>query len=79
MSMRRIACLLRLSGNAVGTADWSPATAIVEAAEESREPTLVLVGNRDLEQLVRIRLGSVSSDVLRAADGPVLIHKRPAG
>ncbi len=55
------------------------ATAILEAAEEGSERSLILTGGRDLGQLVRIRLGSVSSDVLRAADGPVLIHKRSAG
>ena len=55
------------------------ATAILEAAEEGSERSLILTGGRDLGQLVRIRLGSVSSDVLRAADGPALIHKRPAG
>lgn len=55
------------------------ATAILEAAEEGSERSLILTGGRDLGQLVRIRLGSVSSDVLRAAGGPVLIHKRPAG
>ena len=54
------------------------AAAILEAADEDGEPALISVGNRDLAQLVRSRLGSVSSDVLRAADGPVLVYKRAA-
>lgn len=52
---------------------------ILQAAEEGGGPTLISVGNRDLARFVRARLGSVSSDVLRAANGPVLVHKRPAG
>ena len=48
------------------------------AADEDGEPALISVGNRDLAQIVRSRLGSVSSDVLRAANGPVLVYKRPA-
>jgi nucleotide-binding universal stress UspA family protein len=73
--------LQRESGSALRTRAvvGDAATAIVEVAEEGLGPSLALVGGRDLEQLVRIRLGSVSSDVLRAAGGPVLIHKRPAG
>ena len=55
------------------------AAVILEAAEEDGEPALISVGNRDLAQVVRVRLGSVSSNVLRAANGPVLVHKRPAG
>ena len=54
------------------------AAVILEAADEVGEPALISVGNRDLAQIVRSRLGSVSSDVLRAADGPVLVYKRPA-
>jgi nucleotide-binding universal stress UspA family protein len=43
-----------------------------EAREESR--TLIAVGSRGLGLARRLRLGSVSTKVLRAAEGPVLVH-----
>ncbi len=49
------------------------AAIIQEAAEEGREPTLVAVGRRGLGTVRYFALGSVSSDVLRAVSGPVLI------
>jgi nucleotide-binding universal stress UspA family protein len=49
------------------------ASVILEAAEEGGEPTLIAVGRRGLGRLDRLRLGSVSTKVLRAASGPVLI------
>jgi nucleotide-binding universal stress UspA family protein len=55
------------------------AAVILEDADENGEPVLISVGNRALAKILRSRLGSVSSDVLRAANGPVLVFKRPAG
>jgi len=52
---------------------------IVEAAAEGDEPALIAVGGRDLGKMERLRLGSVSSDVLQAATGPVLVYRRPKG
>jgi nucleotide-binding universal stress UspA family protein len=52
-----------------------PAGAIEKVAEESGEPTLVVVGSRGLDTLRRTVMGSVSTNVLRAASGPVLITK----
>ena len=49
------------------------AAIIQEAAEEGREPTLVTVGRRGLGAVRHFALGSVSSAVLRAVSGPVLI------
>lgn len=49
-----------------------PAAAIVDAAE-SADPALIVVGSRGLGALARLRLGSVSTKVLHAAAGPVLI------
>ncbi len=49
------------------------AAIIQEAAEEGREPTLVAVGRRGLGAVRHFALGSVSSGVLRAVSGPVLI------
>ncbi|WP_166396139.1 universal stress protein [Rubrobacter marinus] len=54
-----------------------PAGCIMEAAAEGDEgKTLVAVGSRGLDAVGRFRLGSVSTKVLHAAEGPVLIHPR---
>jgi nucleotide-binding universal stress UspA family protein len=51
---------------------------LLEAAEEqSPERTLLAVGSRGLGAIGRMRLGSVSTKVLHAAEGPVLIHPAP--
>ena len=46
---------------------------ILKAAEEGEGPPLIAVGRRGLGPLERLRLGSVSTKVLRAAMGPVLV------
>ncbi|HEX5912241.1 MAG TPA: universal stress protein, partial [Rubrobacter sp.] len=46
---------------------------LVVAEEGNEEKTLLAVGSRGLGPIRRLRLGSVSTDVLRAASGPVLI------
>ncbi len=53
------------------------AAVIQEAAEEDGEPTLVAVGRRGSDIMSPLALGSVSTDVLRAVDGPVLIAPSP--
>jgi nucleotide-binding universal stress UspA family protein len=55
------------------------ASVILEAAKEGGEPTLVAVGRRGLGRINRLRLGSVSADVLRSAAEPVLIVPAPDG
>jgi nucleotide-binding universal stress UspA family protein len=51
-----------------------PAARLIEAAEEDApERTLIAVGSRGLGAVQRLRLGSVSTKVLRAARGPVLV------
>jgi nucleotide-binding universal stress UspA family protein len=64
---------------AVRLSAGDPAARILEAAEEGDAPekTLVAVGSRGLGTMRRMRLGSVSTKVLRAAKGPVLIHPHP--
>ena len=64
---------------AVRLSAGDPAARILEAAEEgdASEKTLVAVGSRGLGTMRRMRLGSVSTKVLRAAKGPVLIHPHP--
>lgn len=55
-----------------------PARTIVEAASEGDErKALVAVGSRGLGAVGRMRLGSVSTKVLRGTEGPVLIY--PSG
>ncbi len=53
------------------------AAAIQETAEEGGEPALVAVGSRGLGAVRRFALGSVSTDVLRAVGGPILIVPLP--
>ena len=51
------------------------AACLLEAAEEDApERTLVAVGSRGLGTIGRMRLGSVSTKVVHAAKGPVLVH-----
>lgn len=55
-----------------------PADALLRAAEEdgAAEQTLIAVGSRGLGAVRRMRLGSVSTKVLHAAKGPVLVYPR---
>jgi nucleotide-binding universal stress UspA family protein len=51
------------------------AASLLEAAEkDAPERTLLAVGSRDLGVIRRMRLGSVSTKVVHAAKGPVLVH-----
>jgi len=56
-----------------------PAERILKVTEEEGDPekVLIAVGSRGLRPLKRMRLGSVSTKVLRAAKGPVLVHPAP--
>jgi nucleotide-binding universal stress UspA family protein len=57
--------------------DGDAALALLVVAEEgNEEKTLLAVGSRGLDTLRRMRLGSVSTNVLRVARGPVLICPR---
>ena len=58
----------------VGITVGEPATALLDAAGEDAEKTLLAVGSRGLDATRRLRLGSVSTKVLHAAHGPVLIY-----
>jgi nucleotide-binding universal stress UspA family protein len=56
------------------------AASLLEAAEEDApERTLLAVGSRDLGVIGRMRLGSVSTKVVHAAKGPILVHPAPRG
>jgi nucleotide-binding universal stress UspA family protein len=54
------------------------AQVLSEVAKEGDGPSLLVVGSRELGTCERILLGSVSSKVLRAARGPVLVCPRRA-
>ncbi len=51
--------------------------ALLEAAREGDGPSLIAVGSRGLGAVSRVRLGSVSSKVVRAAPGAVLVYPHP--
>ncbi|MEJ7819668.1 MAG: universal stress protein [Rubrobacteraceae bacterium] len=53
-----------------------PAVVVLEAAREAVDSALVAVGSRGTETLGWMRLGSVSTKVVRAATGPVLVCPR---
>ncbi len=56
----------------VRVADGYPANVLLEASQEEW-PSLVVVGSRGLAGIMRTRLGSVSSKVVTASRGPVLV------
>jgi nucleotide-binding universal stress UspA family protein len=51
-----------------------PLEVLIETAQEGEGPTLVVVGSRGLGLAGRLRLGSVSTKVVRAGLGAVLVH-----
>ena len=58
--------------------DADATLALLLAAEEGDErKTMIAVGSRGLSVVGRARLGSVSTNILRAASGPVLIYSKP--
>ena len=50
---------------------------IMQEAGEAGVSTLISVGSRGLGRIQRVRIGSVSTKVVRAADGPVLVYPHP--
>ena len=59
----------------IGIAAGDPAAAVLAEAREGAETaTLIAVGSRGLGPVRRLRLGSVSTKVLRTAKGPVLVY-----
>ena len=63
----------------IKAATGDPAAVLQEIADEGEGTTLVAVGSRGLGTVRRFALGSVSTAVLRAVDGPVLIVPPPKG
>jgi len=56
-----------------------PAEALIGSAREGEGPTLVAVGSRGLGVVERVRMGSVSTKVIRAALDAVLVHPHAGG
>lgn len=52
------------------------APTLMDEAGGTGGPALISVGSRGLGRIRRVRVGSVSTKVVRAAEGPVLIHPR---
>jgi nucleotide-binding universal stress UspA family protein len=50
------------------------AEVLIEGAQEGEEPTLIAVGSRGLRPVGRLRLGSVSTKVIRAGLGAILAY-----
>jgi len=57
----------------IKVSDGYPAAVILEAAQRESKPPLTAVGSRGLAGLRRTRLGSVSTKIVTAAPGPVLV------
>ncbi|MDQ4126501.1 MAG: universal stress protein, partial [Actinomycetota bacterium] len=52
---------------------------LLEEAKGAGVPSLISVGSRGLGPIERTRVGSVSTKVVRAAEGPVLVYPRACG
>ena len=59
--------------------EGDPAEALIESAREGDRPTLVAVGSRGLGVVERVRMGSVSTKVIRAALEAILVHPYAGG
>ncbi len=64
-----------VTGRTVATAVavGDPATALVKRGDGSSEPSLLVVGTRDLGMVRRLLLGSVSTRILHAGHSPLLV------
>jgi nucleotide-binding universal stress UspA family protein len=58
----------------IRVSDGYPATALLEAVHQQTPPPLIAVGSRGIAGIRRTRLGSVSTKVVTATPGPVLVY-----
>ena len=63
----------------IRVADGYPAVVILQAAQQEARPPLIAVGSQGLAGITRMRLGSVSTKVVTAAPGPVLVVPHAEG
>lgn len=77
----RAAALAEATGARPGfrVVEGDAAPALLEAADEGGSPSLVVVGSRGQGAARRALLGSVSTAVMRAVDGSVLVCPRVRG
>ena len=54
--------------------DGYPATVLLEAVQQQMPPPLIAVGSRGIAGIRRTRLGSVSTKVVTASPGPVVVY-----
>ena len=75
MLEQRAAELEEILGSRPGikVSEGYPANVLLDASQEM-QPSIVAVGSRGLAGLMRTRLGSVSTKVVTAARGPVLVY-----
>jgi nucleotide-binding universal stress UspA family protein len=80
-----LACLLRRSPDVKLVVDEAAegvdgvALTLLEEARRAGVPSLISVGSRGLGAIRRARVGSVSTQVVRAAEGPVLVYPHACG
>jgi len=60
----------------IQVSDGYPASVLLETVQSEERPSFVAVGSRGLEGVRRTRLGSVSTKVVTASRGPVLVCPR---
>ncbi len=58
----------------IRVSDGYPAAVVLRAAHQETPPPLIAVGSRGIAGIRRTRLGSVSTKVVTAAPGPVLVY-----
>jgi nucleotide-binding universal stress UspA family protein len=58
----------------IRVSDGYPAAVVLQAAHEETPPPLIAVGSRGIAGIRRTRLGSVSTKVVTASPGPVLVY-----
>jgi nucleotide-binding universal stress UspA family protein len=58
----------------IRVSDGYPAAVVLRAAHQETPPPLIAVGSRGIAGIRRTRLGSVSTKIVTAAPGPVLVY-----
>jgi nucleotide-binding universal stress UspA family protein len=58
----------------IRVSDGYPAAVVLQAAHQETPPPLIAVGSRGIAGIRRTRLGSVSTKVVTASPGPVLVY-----
>jgi nucleotide-binding universal stress UspA family protein len=70
--------LCNFESNGISCARPGIALTLLDGAQETGIPTLISVGSGGLGRIRRTRVGGVSTKVVRAAGGPVVVRPRDA-